>query len=454
MRPERRAIDVVDNPGRRHTDKPRVAGSRTTHVTGKGGSPMRIMRRILAERKGLFAGNLGLRLVKDLLPFVGPILIGIAVDLLSGTDRSPLGFKLTSNDVRSLVIVAVAMGVLAVAKTVFGYIHTIVAAHMGRHVVEAARRDLAEASMQMALDRRRRFNTGDLLDRSLADSKGLRSFTQNVIIRIISNTVRAVVPLYLMFDIDPVMALIVLAVIPLQSGFSGMLQRRLQRQTRDARSREATHTSAVKEAIDGFNSLASVSGQDWAASELQTTAAASEEAKITKKHTTASISAVINLFTALGIAACYGIGGWRIINSGVLDEGGTTASGALTLGALAALQSACRPVIVVADLVRQPVSGPVNIRLHVVNDLPDEIEHAETTAIWRGPVGTPLEWTFAGSVEADSVARIGRLSLDPGEATGQATLDLRLTAHGIEAENRYEILLAPPGDAGAHRHDP
>ena len=297
------------------------------------------MIRLLGERKGLFAGNLALRLVKDLLPFLGPILIGIIVDLLSGasgSDRNLFGIELTQNDVRSIIIVAVFMAGLAVAKSAIGYVHTIVAAHMGRHVVQAARRDLAEASMQMSLDERRRFNSGDLLDRCLADSKGLRGFTQNVIIRLISNTVRAIFPVVYMFMIDPVLAVVVLAVIPLQSSISGLLQRRLQRQTHEARSREAAHTSAVKEAIDGWNNVASVGGQEWAAQGINDTAAASEDAKIVKKHTTASISVVISLCTAFGIAAVYAIGGWRIISSGALDGTGNVAEGALTLGTLTA----------------------------------------------------------------------------------------------------------------------
>jgi ABC-type multidrug transport system fused ATPase/permease subunit len=300
---------------------------------------MRIMARLLGERKGLFGANLGLRLVKDLLPFLGPILIGMTVDLLSGAsgrDRNLLGIELTQNDVRSIVIVAAFMAWLAVAKTAVGYIHTIIAAHMGRHVVQAARRDLAEAAMQMSLDERRRFNSGDLLDRCLADSKGLRGFTQNVIIRIISNTVRVVFPVVFMFTIDPLLAVVVLAVIPLQSSISALLQRRLQRQTHVARGQEALHTSAVKEAIDGWNNVASVGGQDWAAQGINDTAAASEDAKIVKKHTTALISAVISLFTAFGIAAVYAIGGWRIITSGVLDGTGNAAAGALTLGSLTA----------------------------------------------------------------------------------------------------------------------
>lgn len=334
------------------------------------------MARFIAERKVLFAGNLGLRLIKDLLPFVGPILIGIVVDLLSGSsgrNRSLLGIDLQQNSVRAIVIVAIFMAALAVAKAVVGYIHTIVAAHMGRHVVQAARRDLADAAMKMSLDERRRFNSGDLLDRCLADSKGLRSFTQNVIIRVISNTVRAVFPLAFMFMIDPLLAIVVLAVIPLQSTFSAILQRRLQRQTHEARSRESLHTSAVKEAIDGWNNVASVGGQEWAAKGIHATAAASEDAKIVKKHTTASISVVISLCTAMGIAAVYAIGGWRIISSGVLD--GTADADALTLGTLTAFVGVAKktyaPFQAYTKIVSSYRTGLVNLeRIADVLDAP------------------------------------------------------------------------------------
>ncbi|MEM7091424.1 MAG: ATP-binding cassette domain-containing protein [Actinomycetota bacterium] len=307
-------------------------------------TPMQIIFRFIRERRGLFGLNLGLRLIKDLLPFMGPILVGLAADILTGSDRSLLGFDFAAGELRSIYIIAGLMAVLAVAKMVIGYIHTIVAAHMGRHVVEAARRDLAEASMQMALDERRRFNSGDLLDRSLADSKGLRSFIQNVVIRIISNTARAVWPLIYMFMVDWVMALVVLAVIPLQSGISAMLQRRLQRLTRESRAAEATHTLAVKESIDGWSSVASVGGQDWITSELRQTASRSEDAKIRKKHTTAAISAVISLFTALGIAACYAIGGWRIIDSGLVGVTDDAASDAFTFGTLLAFVGIAKKV--------------------------------------------------------------------------------------------------------------
>lgn len=354
------------------------------------------MARLLGERKGLFAGNLVLRLVKDLLPFVGPILIGIVVDLLSGRsgrDRSLFGIELSQNDVRSIVIVAIAMAILAVAKAAVSYVHTIVSAHTGRHVVQAARRDLARATMQMSLDERRRFNSGDLLDRCLADSKGLRGFTQNVIIRLISNTVRAVFPVVYMFSIDPLLALVVLAVIPLQSGISAILQRRLQRQTHEARTREALHTSSVKEAIDGWNDVASVGGQDWAAQGIHQTAAASEDAKIVKKHTTAWISAVISLCTAFGIAIVYAIGGWRIINSGVLDGTNGATAGALTLGTLTAFIGVAKktysPFQAYTKILSSYRTGLVNLeRIADVLDAPmiDPREDGPTLQVTQGDI--------------------------------------------------------------------
>lgn len=319
-------------------NKPNVStadvGVRTSVLSDRVHSaPMRILWRFLRERKALFSFNLVLRLLKDVLPFASPILVGIAVDILTGTDKSLFGFDFLAFDNRSIMIVAGLMGVLAVAKVILGFVSTMASAQLGRQIVEAARRDMADAVMQMTLEERRRFNSGDLLDRSLTDSKGIRTFTQSVVIRTIANTVRAVLPLWLLFSYDTVMALVVVAVIPLQSTFSALLQRRLQRQTRRARTQEAAHTSAVKEAIDGWSSVVSVGGQDWVTDELKATAAASEDAKIKKKQTTASISAVINLCTALGIAACYGIGGWRIIDAGIVSGDDVTA-GALTMGGL------------------------------------------------------------------------------------------------------------------------
>lgn len=324
------------------------------------------MSQLLSERKGLFGANLSLRLLKDVLPFLSPILLGMSVDVLSGSsgrDRSLFGIGLPQGQLSSVLVIAGAMAALAVAKSAVGYVHTIVSAHMGRHVVEAARRKLAIASMHMSLASMRKIGSGDLLDRCLADTKSLRSFTQDVVIRIVSNSARLLFPVVYMFTIDAVLALVVLAVLPLQSGVSWVLQGRLKQQAHEARSREASHTSVVKEAIDGWQSVVSLGGQRWAAGEMFESAAASEEAKLAKKRTSAAISVIISLCTNIGIAAVYAIGGWRIVSSGVLD--GSSVDGALTLGALTAFVGVAKktyaPFQAYTNIVSSYRTGMVNL---------------------------------------------------------------------------------------------
>lgn len=121
--------------------------------------------------------------------------------------------------------------------------------------------------------------------------------------------------------------------------------------------------------------MASVGGQEWAAQGIHNTAAAAEDAKIVKKHTTARISAVISLCTAFGIAAVYAIGGWRIITSGALDGSGDAAAGAPTLGSLTAFVGVAKktyaPFQAYTKIVSNYRTGLVNLeRIADVLDAP------------------------------------------------------------------------------------
>ncbi|MDQ6782571.1 MAG: hypothetical protein M3063_03815 [Actinomycetota bacterium] len=75
-----------------------------------------------------------------------------------------------------------------------------------------------------------------------------------------------------------------------------------------------------------------------------------------------------------------------------------------------ALAAACEPVIVVAD---RPAASywpgeTIALAIHVVNDLRVPIT-GTTTAILRWPTGSRT-WRWSGAVEADDVARIGKVS--------------------------------------------
>jgi beta-mannosidase len=90
-----------------------------------------------------------------------------------------------------------------------------------------------------------------------------------------------------------------------------------------------------------------------------------------------------------------------------------------------ALAAACRPVIVVADRLPAAVlpGDPLALDVHVVNDRREPIEDlvAAVDVHWSGDGHA---WRFQGSVEADSVTRVGTVQLVVPDAPGP--LDLRL----------------------------
>jgi len=82
---------------------------------------------------------------------------------------------------------------------------------------------------------------------------------------------------------------------------------------------------------------------------------------------------------------------------------------------------------------------PIALDVHVVSDrrtpVRDCVVEAELT--WDGG---SHRWRFAGTVDADSVTRVGTLSWVVPDAPGLATLQLELSG-GATASNRYDTTI-------------
>ena len=105
-----------------------------------------------------------------------------------------------------------------------------------------------------------------------------------------------------------------------------------------------------------------------------------------------------------------------------------------------ALAAACAPVIVVADQLPETVrpGDALALDVHVVSDLRVAVEGGRVRAVLSWPGGSE-ERAYEGSVEPDSVARVGTIQfVVPEVGTGELALDLELTADdGVKASNRY-----------------
>jgi beta-mannosidase len=111
--------------------------------------------------------------------------------------------------------------------------------------------------------------------------------------------------------------------------------------------------------------------------------------------------------------------------------------------AYAAVQSACAPVIVVADPPPAEVrpGDRLDLDVHVVSDLREGIDFAvvDVVAAW---FGDEQRWRFGGPIPADDVVKVGSIRIEVPDTTGEIIIELRLTAGDTAAENRYTTTIA------------
>ena len=109
-----------------------------------------------------------------------------------------------------------------------------------------------------------------------------------------------------------------------------------------------------------------------------------------------------------------------------------------------AITEACRPVIVVADRLRNSlIAGEaVALDVHVVSDLRKVLEEVKCTATLRWPGGSH-EWSWCGDVPPDSCVRVGTAQFVVPEVAGELWFDLTLEHHDTAATNRYAAIVTP-----------
>ncbi len=114
-----------------------------------------------------------------------------------------------------------------------------------------------------------------------------------------------------------------------------------------------------------------------------------------------------------------------------------------------AVIDACRPVIVVADRLRDSLIAGEAIALdvHVVSDLRTLLEGVQCTATLRWPGGSH-EWNWGGDVPPDSCVRVGTAQFVVPEVSGELWLDLTLEHSTTTVTNRYTSTVQKRNDLG------
>ncbi len=110
-----------------------------------------------------------------------------------------------------------------------------------------------------------------------------------------------------------------------------------------------------------------------------------------------------------------------------------------------AFVAACRPVIVVADLLPHVLEpgDEITLDVHVVSDERDPRSGALFRARLDSPLG-PRTWEWTGDIEADACTRVGQVEWTVPSTPGPVTLDLELRCDDLVVTNRYQSVVHAP----------
>ncbi|MEL6982225.1 MAG: hypothetical protein AAFO29_07360, partial [Actinomycetota bacterium] len=118
---------------------------------------------------------------------------------------------------------------------------------------------------------------------------------------------------------------------------------------------------------------------------------------------------------------------------------------------------ACRPVVVIADPPPQVVvpGEEIELEVHAVSDLREPLPAVTITARarWEHERADESSWsqetTWAGDLEADDCARIGRFRFAAPSGHGPVVVDLELVSDRLLVTNRYRTVVIPSSEGTA-----
>jgi ATP-binding cassette subfamily B protein len=320
-----------------------------------------LMRRVLAYAKpyrGKIAAMLLIILLSSALALATPLIMR---DLIDRT--------IPARDLPRLALLTFALLVLPVGGALLNVVQRQLNSAVGEGVVYDLRTALYAHLQAMSLRFFTNTKVGELLSRLNNDVVGAQNAISNTIVGMITNVIQIASVLLVMMGLEWHLTLISILILPLFVITARRLSNRLRDIARQAMDANAQMNAMMSETLNISGMLLV---KLFGRAPLETQRFNGRAAKVRQMGVQRAVWAVlffaiIGLFTAIGTALVYGIGGYLVIQ------------GAFTVGTVVAFGAYLRTLyLALQDLANAPVDFATSVvsfeRVFEVIDLPLEID--------------------------------------------------------------------------------
>lgn len=270
------------------------------------GPSIRLALRYLRSHKARLGAAILAQGLYELVPMQVPVLTGMIIDGLTRKSISLYGMTWGVGEPIAVVqLAAIGLAAVAVIAAVSAYARTTAMATLSRHFVTTLRMAVLERLMMLSIGSYQQYGVGDLLERAVRDPDQARSFVERVFVRTVTSAMRAIYPIVMLLLINRRLALIAMAVLPIQWLGSMLVQTKLHAATQASRESRVHLTSTVKECLDGLETVKALHAERQAAEKMYGRADRVEEALLRPSHFSALLSGIVWLTTGIGVALIW-----------------------------------------------------------------------------------------------------------------------------------------------------
>ena len=214
----------------------------------------------------------------------------------------------------ALVALTCSIAVIALISGSLSYGQIFTTSKIGYQLVYILRRDLFSHIQRLSLTFHARARSGELLTKLAGDTKNLKSAFTELPLTASSHLLILLGMLSVMFIMNWVLTLIILTTLPPLCIAIISLNRKIHTTVRHQRTQEGKMTSRFNEVLSSISLIQAFGREDFEEDRFETESAQELRSGIQTARTTAGVSKVVALVSAIGTAATVFFGAWQVMD--------------------------------------------------------------------------------------------------------------------------------------------
>lgn len=226
----------------------------------------------------------------------------------------------TPQPMSALAVICGLIVLIASVEAGFCYLRDVLLAHSGQDVVGKIRQSLFRHMQRLSPDVFESRRTGDLLMRLTGDIQMLRQMLINAWLTGAQNIVTILAMIAVMFWINPMLAAITTATIPLVAWSTARFSKRLRKVAKTQREKESFVASVAHEVLGAITVVQAFNREKIEAQRFARQNRSSIRAGLRGTRLEAKLTRIVSLASALGLCAVLFLGVNSVLN-GVMTAG-------------------------------------------------------------------------------------------------------------------------------------